>query len=63
MGAAGKPDLKAEWMSLGEAARLLGEARQTVLKRTVKGELVAEYVAGRTVISRESVDRILAGRE
>lgn len=51
-----------EWISLVEAARLLGESRQTVLSRAVKGEVVAQHIAGRTVVSRESVERVLAER-
>jgi len=46
-----------EWMSLGEASRMLGQSRQTILSRAIKGELEAQYIAGRTVVSRESVER------
>lgn len=50
------------WMSLVEAARELGETRQTVLTRAVKGEVEAKHIAGRTVVSRESVVRVKASR-
>lgn len=51
------------WVSLVEAARMLGEARQTVLTRVVKRELVADHVAGRTVVTRASVEALLVSRE
>lgn len=64
MGTARKADALAEkWMTLVEASRLLGETRLKILSRSVKGELEAQHLAGRTVISRESVDRILAERQ
>jgi hypothetical protein len=49
------------WMSLVEAAKALGETRQTVLTRAIKGEVEAKHIAGRTVVSRESVARALKG--
>lgn len=52
-----KPKTEDRWMSLVEAARVLGASRQTILARAVKGELDAEHIAGRTVVSRESVER------
>lgn len=45
------------WMSLGDAARTLKTTRQTVLTRAIKGELEAKHVAGRTVVSRASVEK------
>jgi hypothetical protein len=51
-----------DWISLVEAARLLEETRQTVLARAVKGEVIAKHIAGRTVVSRQSVDAVLAAR-
>lgn len=52
------------WMSLVEAAKELGTTRQTVLTRAVKGEVEAQFIAGRTVISRASVAKLIeqAGR-
>lgn len=49
-----------DWISLAEAARMLGETRQTVLVRTVKGEVVAQHIAGRTFVSRASIEKLLA---
>lgn len=48
------------WMSLPAAARALGCARQTVLNRANRGELDSWHAAGRTLISRASVERVLA---
>lgn len=45
------------WVSIREAARLLGIARPTVLTKALRGELVVQTVAGRTVVSRESIER------
>ncbi len=50
-------------MGTVEAARLLGESRLRLLARCAKGELESQYIAGRTVISRESIDRLLAQRD
>jgi hypothetical protein len=50
------------WMSLKEAAKALGMARQTVLTLALKGEVEAQHIAGRTVVTRESVERLLATR-
>lgn len=63
MSAASKTDLSSDqWVGLPEAAAQLGESRLKVMSRTVKGELEAQHVAGRTVISRASLDRLLAER-
>lgn len=48
------------WMTLGEAARELHTSRQTILTRAVKGEIEAQHVAGRTLVSRASVERCRA---
>ena len=48
------------WLSLSEAARQLGTTRHTVLARALRGELETQQVAGRTVVSRESVEQALA---
>lgn len=52
-----------DWMSLADAAQELGETRQTVLTRAVKGEVDAKHVAGRTIVSRSSVERVKQQRE
>lgn len=46
-------------VSLNRAAKALGESRQTVLERAVARDFVAEKVAGRTVIARKSLNRLL----
>lgn len=48
------------WVSVPAAARLLGCANATVLAKALRGEIEAQVVAGRTVISRASIDRALA---
>lgn len=50
------------WMSVPGAAATLGESRLSVLSRVIRGELVSEQSAGRTVISRDSVEALLATR-
>lgn len=63
MAAASKTDrLSDQWVGLPQAAAELGESRLKVLSRTVTGELEADHLAGRTVISRASLDRLLADR-
>jgi hypothetical protein len=49
-------------MSLADAARVLGESRQGVLTRAVKGDIVAKHIAGRTVVTRESVERVRSAK-
>lgn len=55
--------LDAEWVGLVVAARELGENRQSVLVRAIKGDLEAKHVAGRTIVSRASLDRVLATKK
>jgi hypothetical protein len=50
------------WLSVPGAAASLGETRLSVLSRIIRGELVSEQVAGRTVIHRDSVEALLASR-
>lgn len=47
------------WLTIPEAARMLGIARHTLLSRALDGELTTQVVAGRRFVSRESVDRLL----
>lgn len=49
-------------MSLLEAARALGVVRATVLVQAIKGDIIAQHVAGRTLISRASVEAFLRSR-
>lgn len=53
-------DTDEEWVSLGAAAKELGESRLKVLTRAVKGELTVKHIAGLTLISRQSLDGLLA---
>lgn len=55
--------LDGEWVGLVVAARELGENRQSVLVRAIKGDLEAKHVAGRTIVSRASLDRVLATKQ
>lgn len=48
-----------EWMSLVEAARVLGVSRLTVLTRAMRGEFTAQDVAGRTVVLRADVEQAI----
>lgn len=50
------------WMSVQKAAAELACSRQGVLVAIAKGELVSAHVAERVVISRESVDALIATR-
>lgn len=47
------------WMSVREAARQLKMSPPAVLTRVIQGHLEAQTVAGRTFISRASVERAL----
>lgn len=46
------------WMTLNRAGKELGESRYKVLTRTTLGELEAKHEAGRTLVSRASVERV-----
>lgn len=60
MAVAGKPKTKTDAdVSLNAAAKAAGENRQTLLQRAVAGEIEARRVAGRTVVSRKSLNRLL----
>lgn len=48
------------WLSLNQASIALGETRTAVLQRIARGELEHQIVAGRTYVSRESVQRASA---
>ena len=51
------------WMSVREAARLLGISPPAVRTRVIKGQLVAQTVADRVFISRASVDAMIAAED
>lgn len=48
------------WMTLGQAATALRLSRQTVLARALQGELVAQVIANRTFVKRDSVEALAA---
>lgn len=48
-----------EWVSLPQAAKLLGLQRLKVLQLALKGALVSDIRGKWTFISRESIDRYL----
>lgn len=63
MSTARKPRIdNEEWITLLAASRELGESRLSVLSRAVKGDIEARHVAGRTIVSRASVDRVKASK-
>lgn len=49
-----------EWVTLPQAAKLLGRHRQTVLVIAARGELTLDQRAGITFVSRASIDAYLA---
>ncbi len=51
------------WFSLNQAAGELDESRVAVLQRIARGELAHDIVAGRTVVSRESVEKVKTSKE
>jgi hypothetical protein len=51
------------WISLVHAAQMLGETRLKILTRAVKGEIEAQHIAGRTIVTRASVERLIANRQ
>lgn len=58
MAVARKPKPDAD-ISLYAAAKASGENRQSLLHRAIAKELEARQVAGRTVITRKSLNRLL----
>lgn len=52
-----------EFMSVYAASQRLKIATKTVLARVVEGELEGHSVAGRIVVSRESVERLRKQRK
>jgi len=61
MGAARKQS-EDRYMSIRDAADALDIAPQTVYARALDGHLETEIIAGRRLVTRESVDRFLAER-
>lgn len=50
------------WMTLPQAAAALGCSRLKVMNHVARNELTAGVFADRTLISRESVERLKASR-
>lgn len=48
------------WMSIPDAARVLGIHQQTVKARIAAGRLVAQVVAGRLFVRRDTVQTLAA---
>ena len=54
---AGRKDIAPElWMSLPEAAKVLGISRMTAKVWALEGRLISMRIVGRIVVSRASVD-------
>lgn len=51
------------WMTLQAAADALGATRTKTLALIVKGDLIGEHIAKRTVVRRDSVEAYLARRD
>lgn len=51
--------LEDEWLTVKDAAVMLGTSRHLVLKRAARGELSTAIAAKRLVISRASVEAAL----
>jgi hypothetical protein len=54
--------LEDQWLSQPQAAAELNCSRHMILGYIARGELTAAVVAGRTVVSRESVARLKEAR-
>lgn len=59
MGATKRASIDAEWLSLPVAARRLGQTRQTVLGRIVRGELEAATIGGKTFVTAASIEAVI----
>jgi hypothetical protein len=46
-------------MSVGSAARALGETRLATLTRIVKGELIGQHVGGQTFVRRDTLEALV----
>lgn len=49
-----------DWISVPAAQRITGRAYATVIAAALRGELVSDHIAGRTVISRKSAEQYKA---
>lgn len=55
-----QPTSTEPWVTVPEAARLLGISPPTVLSRALAGEFKVQTIAGRHFVSRESIDAVRA---
>jgi hypothetical protein len=46
------------WVGIREAARTLGISRHMIMSYGLRGALDTQVVAGRTVVSRDSLERL-----
>lgn len=61
MGAARKQDdLNGDWLGMVAASDALGISRLRIMTLALAGELEAKHIAGRTIVSRDSIDDYLA---
>lgn len=44
-----------QWVTVAKAARLMGVSRPTVYAMIARGELAAEYVAGRLAVRKDAI--------
>ena len=51
---------KDAWLTLPQAAKLLGVARHTLLSRALDGVIETQVIAGRRLVSKASVERVIA---
>lgn len=51
------------FVSVRAAGRMIGKNKGTVIAMALRGELEHELVAGRTVITRKSIETYLAARD
>jgi hypothetical protein len=51
-----------EWVALQAAADALGMTRHRTLALIVKGDLVGQHIANRTVVRRDTVERLKEAR-
>jgi excisionase family DNA binding protein len=58
-----RPPLDAEWMTVQEAADVLGVSRPTVMSWALAGQLVTTMIGRRHFVSRASVDAALRAQE
>src|SRR4051812_675236 len=56
-------ELSDDWISAGAACALLGDSKVKVLNAVIAGRLDGKWVAGRTIVRRDSVEAEIARRQ